>query len=1043
MDPDQTQLGAPVMPLDADPDQTRVGVGSPLPVEVDDDRTRLGTASRPAALDEDQTRLGTSPPIDSDVTQLATHDRQRQDTAGTGARGGIGLEQSGPLVLGQAFGGRYHIVRLLGLGGMGAVYQAWDDALAVVVALKVIRPEIAGDPEAAQAIERRFKQELLLARQVTHKNVVRIHDLGEIRGIKYITRPFIDGEDLATILERDGPLPFPRVLKIARSFISGLVAAHEAGIVHRDLKPANIMIDAEGEALITDFGIARSTGAPASAPADVMPKHGTNPGSVAAHTVLGAVVGTVGYMAPEQAKAQPVDQRADIYSTGLILYDMLGGRVRIERAENAVAELMGRTTAAPPLLRTFNPDVPETIDKIINRCLQPDAAARYQTTAELAADLDRLDETGKMRRISRALTTRLVTTVVSIFIVLITLTWWLARGTPPKVQPAPVSVLIADFQNTTGEPVFTGAVEQALSISMEGASFISAYSRPKAKQVAEQLKAGAALDAPMAQLVANREALNFVLAGSIERDGSKYVISARALDVTQQSGEPRVVAQSKITARNRDDVLAATGRLAAALREKLGDTDVSTEQQKPSETFTAASLDAMRAYARGQDLQVAGKLPDALAAYQEAVSLDQGFGRAYAGMGVIYGNLRQHAKAEESYQQALKHTDRMTEREKYGTLGAYYLQVSHDYDKAVENYEALVTRYPGDRGGHGTLAYAYLNRHEMDKALSEVRKALDLEPGNVLQRMNYAMYALYAGEFATAIAESKKIPDKSDFYPYALLTEGRAMAASGDVTSARDAFSQLDALGSDGASLALIARADLAMYEGRYAQALDLLRAQPAKGVTLPPFQLARRNVMIAEALQALGKKKEAAAAALQATKAAQEDEILIPSALVLGAAGQHAAAEAIARDLDNRLLPQSRAYARLISADLALNDKRLPAALDALREGKQRLDSWFVHLLLGRTYLEAGQAPEAQQELELCLKRQGEVTDVFFADSATLRYLPPVHYWLARAQQMLGNAGARQHYEWYVKIRGETDAVDPLLIDARARLAELQKSGR
>jgi tetratricopeptide (TPR) repeat protein len=446
----------------------------------------------------------------------------------------------------------------------------------------------------------------------------------------------------------------------------------------------------------------------------------------------------------------------------------------------------------------------------------------------------------------------------------------------------------------------------------------------------------------------------------------------------------------------------------------------------------------MRAYVRGQDLQVAGRVPEALAAYQEAVSLDAGFGRAYAGMGVIYGNLKQQAKAEESYQQAFKHTNRMTEREKYGTFGGYYLLVSHDYDKAVENYEALVQHYPADRGGHANLALAYLNKHQVDKALSEVRKALDLEPGNVVQRMNYAMYALYAGDFPTAIAESKKIPADGFFHPYALLTEGRAVAAGGDVAAAQEVFGRLEALGAAGAPLATIARADLAMFQGQFGRALEILRAPGPKDAAPDPADQAARAVMVAEAQNALGRRKEAAAAALQAIKISRDDEVLLPAAFTLGAVGQPAAAEAIAKDLDNRLQPQSRAYARLITADLALGDKRLPAALDALNEGKKRLDSWFVHLLLGRTYLTAGQAPEALAEFEMCLKRQGEATDVFFANGATLRYLSPVHYWLARSQEMLGNAGARQNYEWYVKLRGATDAADPMLIDSRARLAKL-----
>ena len=209
--------------------------------------------------------------LDGDQTILPGSTPDPEQTVLPG--GGRATGDTGPLTPGQAFGPRYHIIKLIGLGGMGAVYQAWDAELGVVVALKVIRPEAASDPEAARDLERRFKRELLLARQVTHKNVVRIHDLGEIQGIKYITMPFVDGSDLATVLASDGPLPPPRVIRIARTALSGLVAAHQAGVVHRDLKPANIMIGADDEALIMDFGIAdrpagarNPCGAPPAAP---------------------------------------------------------------------------------------------------------------------------------------------------------------------------------------------------------------------------------------------------------------------------------------------------------------------------------------------------------------------------------------------------------------------------------------------------------------------------------------------------------------------------------------------------------------------------------------------------------------------------------------------------------------------------------------------------------------------------------------------------------------------------------------------------------
>ena len=350
---------------------------------------------------------------------------------------------------------------------MGAVYQAWDEVLEVVVALKTIRPEVAADPETARMLERRFKQELLLARRVTHKNIVRVHDMGDVGGIKYITMPFLEGEELSAILEREGKLAVPRVMKIARSVASGLVAAHAAGVVHRDLKPANIMVDADGEGLVMDFGVAGSTdaakartagqgGARAAVPSDVSADQtmagATVPvNSPAGQTMSGAVVGTVAYMAPEQARAEPVDQRADIYTLGLILYDLLLGRARASSAESAFDELNTRMVQAPPPPRTKDASIPEALDRIITRCIQPAADARYPTIADMLADLEKLDDNGKPLPMVRRLTWRIGAAAALVVASLVGATYWLARGPGVPVVHEPVSVLIADFQNGTGD----------------------------------------------------------------------------------------------------------------------------------------------------------------------------------------------------------------------------------------------------------------------------------------------------------------------------------------------------------------------------------------------------------------------------------------------------------------------------------------------------------------------------------------------------------------------------------------------------------------
>jgi eukaryotic-like serine/threonine-protein kinase len=288
---------------------------------------------------------------------------------------------TGPLAAGAPFGARYRILRELGAGGMGVVYQAWDAELGVAVALKVIRPEVSADPQAAQEVERRFKRELLLARQVTHKNVVRIHDLGEIDGIKYITMPYIEGRDLRDVLVDRGRLPVPEALMLAKQIAAGLAAAHDAAVVHRDLKPENIMIDQDGQALIMDFGISRSVTA-----------------GTATATQAGAIMGTLEYMAPEQARGVGVDHRADIYSFGLILHDMLAGRRRVSHAQSALSEMMGRMQQPPPPLRTLAPDATEALEAIVAKCLQPDPAQRYETTRALIDELGSLDTDGQVVR---------------------------------------------------------------------------------------------------------------------------------------------------------------------------------------------------------------------------------------------------------------------------------------------------------------------------------------------------------------------------------------------------------------------------------------------------------------------------------------------------------------------------------------------------------------------------------------------------------------------------------------------------------------------
>jgi len=790
-----------------------------------------------------------------------------------------------------------------------------------------------------------------------------------------------------------------------------------------------------------DFGISRSAAPepPRQAKGAPSPSKRTATFNAAAFagglTVAGTVVGTLDYMAPEQARAEPVDQRADIYSFGMIVRDMLLG-LRRTAGRDAIAELMARIKQAPPPVRTIDETIPEPVDRIVSRCLEPDPKARYQSTHDLLADLNRLDEAGELLPEPRRFTRRHAIAAVVLLAGIVTGTWWLSRTPPPEVQPPPTSVLIADFENRVNDPLFDAALGQALSIAIERASFITSYRRDQALRVASQLNAGKTLDESTARLISRREGIKYVLSGIIEASGGGYKIALRAIDPV----DGKTFSSAEATPRRKEEVLGAVAALASEIREALGDTQARGQRTADAETFTATSLDAMAAYARGQELNYAGRQTDALKAFQEAVTLDPGLARAYSGMGVIYGALKQDAKVEESYQNALQHLDRMTEREKFRTLGGYYLLVTHNYEKAIENYVALVDQYPADESGHANLAYAYLNVRNVPKAVEEGRKAIEIYPKNTLQRTNYAMYSMYAGDFRTALAESNKVLEANPSYEYALLTVANSQVGAGELDAARQTWERLRALSPLGASMASLGRADLEMYLGRPREAAEMLgKGSKADEAAGSPGEAAAKYVGLAEALYAVGNRPGAAAAARKAASLRAHESVLFPAAVVLTDTGDVRAARNLATQLNNMLQSQTSSYAHLINGHIALREKRLGDALDAFREAQKKHDSWFAHLMLGRAYLEAARFAEAVAEFDTCVKRKGEATDVFFENVSTIRYLPPIYYWLGRAQQGLGAvAAARGSYEQFLKLRSEAVPPDPLAADASQRIKKL-----
>ncbi len=957
-------------------------------------------------------------PADSSVTAISSTPTFAPPTGGASA----------PFQPGSAFGSRYRILHKLGEGGMGVVYKAWDEELNIAVALKLIHPAAMTDPEAALQMERRFKRELVLARQVTHKHVVRIHDLGELDKFKYFTMPFIEGQDLGKVIGREGKLPVARALRIARQVAAGLAAAHEVGIVHRDLKPENVMLDADDTAVLMDFGLAR-----------------TNDG--ANLTMTGAVVGTLAYMAPEQARGEAVDQRADIYAWGLMLYDMIAGRRRAGQRD-AMSGMFARMQEAPPSIRTFEPHVPEALEAIIERSVDPYADKRYPTTKDLVAALDRLDAEGfalpvadKMAPRAGAMSRRNVAIAAILVLVLGSAgAWWLstrAQPAQPAAQREPISVLVSDFVNSTGDPLFNGSLESVLSLGIEGASFINSFPRRDAAVAAGRIRPNATLDETTARLVCQSEGIRTLLVGNIAPAGAGYNVSVRAIDPVPGT----VLAELTATAADKSRVLEAVGTLSAKVRTALGDATPQSAMAAQQETFTTSSLVSAREYADAQALANANRDEEAIAAYQRALADDARLGRAYAGWAASAFKLGRPREAEELYQKAFALVDRMTEREKFRTFGTYYLNITRNYEKAVEQYESLAAKYPADGAAHNNLALAHFNLLQFAQALEQGKRVLDIYPRSPLYRYNYALYAMYAGDFSTAASEARKALETNPNLQKAYLAIAMAALAGGNVDEARSAYDSARGAGPRGVSLAAIGLADLAMYQGRFDDAVPILEKGIAEDDAAKNVAgVAAKTIALAEAHHARAASAAAATSLQRARDLSTDPSVLVPAARLLIASGRIADAERIADQLGASLAPRSRAYARVVTAAVLIERGRPVEALDELKEAQGLADLWMVRFLKGVAYVGAKAYAEALSELELCEKRRGEATAVFLDDVPSYRYMVPLSYWLGRAHDGLGaRDAAARHFNQYLSLR--SSATDALAKDAAARVSRASGS--
>ncbi len=922
---------------------------------------------------------------------------------------------------------------------MGAVYKAKDLELNRVIALKVIRPELAGNPEILQ----RFKQELILARQVTDRNVIRIFDLGEANGMRFITMEYVEGQSLHQILRKQGKLPVAEAMEIMRQMLSGLQAAHREGVIHRDLKPGNIMRDSQGRVVVMDFGLARSLAG------DGMTRTGT-------------MLGTMEYMSPEQAQAKELDARSDVFTVGLICYELLTGKTPYH-ADSVVASLLKRVQerAVPP--SDWDATIPQEVSEMVSKCLERDPADRWQSAQEV---LDRTDEIQGKRPMS-VMTSRpavstiaapvsltaspasvvqtqapvsggrnkrlLVIVTAGVIAIAGTVGWFLKSRPQSAATHKNVTVLLADFRNGTSDSVFDGTIEPTVALQLEGAPFISVFNRAQARAALNELKPGSSqLDEANARLVAVREGIDLVVSGQVTSSGSGYKIVSKVTDAITG----KTVDTEDADAKDKSGILRAVASLADQMRTALGDEAPESAKLAEAETFTTASLEATHEYAEAQEARYAGKTAEAIKGFRRAVELDPNFGSAYGNLGALYWNDGNQADAINYYNLAMQHIDRMTDREKYRTRGGYYLAKS-DGDKAVEEFSALVKQYPADSMGLSALAHAYYLRHDMTKAVEVSRKAIEIYPKNVVYRTNASLYALFAGDYDTSEREAQAVLAINPVYEDAFTILALCETAKGNFDKAAEHWHKVESLSAGGASSAAGGLADLALYRSDPEEALAALqKGIDGDVVAKSDDAAAKKYVIKAEAQLMLGKKADAIKSVEQGV-AMSKANVLFAAAHVYVEAGDYPRASALGAELSKQLGATPQAFGKLVEGDIQLGRGNAREAIQLYRESGRLLDSWLAHFDLARAYIAAEAYTDASTELETCLRRRGEATDIYIDEQQTFRYFPATYYYLGRALEGLKSSDAKDAYQNFLAMK-VPNAHDPRVDDAKKRLAKL-----